>query len=303
VLIFSGLGLLIIVVLALLGPATGNVFRNIYANAPSTYPRASADNHTAAEVRATPVSVMKSSGVLASPFRANRLIIKNAELNLLAADIDRAVDQIINIAVSSGGYVIGERTWTQNDLKYAAVTIGVPSDQFEIVQRQVRAVAARVLSATSSGQDVSDEYVDLEARQRNLEATAARIREFLRQASDAEQALSVNSKLTEVESELEQIKGRMTYLRDRSAYSMMTINLEPQPPAAIPTPTATPMGWQPEKTFTAATGALSAVLQGLGDAAIWLAAFVAPLAVPVSLAVVAVLWLRRRHAKRVMRNA
>lgn len=298
--IIIGVGLLVLVVGAVLGPATGNVFSNIYANAGPYRPPI--ESKPASEVRPTPLSVAKSSGMLASPYRANRLIIKNGEMNLRVADTDQAVDRIVAIAVNRGGYVIGNRSWLQDNFKYAALTIGVPSDQFEVVQRQVRAVSVQALSDTSSGQDVSDEYVDLQARQTNLEATAARIREFLDQAKDTEQALLVNAKLTEVEAELEQIKGRMAYLKDRSAYSTMTINLEPQRPTPTPTPTATPAAWLPEKTFNAATGALSNVLQGLGDAVIWLVAFVAPLAIPVALAVFGASWLRRKREKRVVHH-
>ena len=297
--IIIGLAMLVVIVLALLGPAVGNVFSNIYTNVITT-PYSAAANNTAAGAPATPVPLAHSSGVLASPYRANRLIIKNAELSLLAADVDRAVDQITSIAVDNGGYVIDERTWSQNDLKSATIKIGVPSEQYEVVWREVQAVGARVLSATSSGQDVSDEYVDLEAQQRNLEATAARIREFLGQAKDAEQALNVNAKLSEVEAQLEQIKGRLAFLKDRSAYSTMTINLQPQPPPPTPTPTATPAAWQPEKTFGAATGALNDVLRGVGDIAIWLIAFVAPLAIPVALVAWGMIWLRQRRMKRAL---
>ncbi|CAG0929372.1 hypothetical protein TFLX_01285 [Thermoflexales bacterium] len=300
--IIIGVGLLVLVVGAVLGPATGNIFSNIYANVPGSYPQPAAGSKASTEASATPASVVNSSGVLASPYRANRLIIKNGEMNLRVADTDQAVDRIVAIAVNSGGYVIGNRSWLQDNFKYAALTIGVPSDQFEVVQRQVRAVSVQALSDTSSGQDVSDEYVDLQARQTNLEATAARIREFLDQAKDTEQALLVNAKLTEVEAELEQIKGRMAYLKDRSAYSTMTINLEPQWPTPTPTPTATPAAWLPEKTFNAATGALSNVLQGLGDAVIWLVAFAAPLAIPVALVAFGVSWLWRKREKRVVHH-
>ncbi len=297
-----GLGMIALVIGAVLGPATGNVFSNIYANVIIPTPDPSAKNGASGGAQATPASMAHSSGVLASPYRANRLIIKNGEMNLLVADTDRAVDQIVAIAVDSGGYVIGSRSWLQDNSKYATLTIGVPSDQFETVQRQVRAVGVQALSDTSSGQDVSDEYVDLQARQANLEATAARIREFLGQAKDAEQALLVNAKLTEVEAELEQIKGRMAYLKDRSAYSTMTINLEPRRPTSTPTPTATPPAWQPEKTYAAATGALSGVLRGAGDVAIWLIAFVAPLAIPAALVVSGMIWLRQRRVKRAIRT-
>ena len=222
-------------------------------------------------------------GVSASPYRANRLIIKNGEMSLRVVNVDRSIDQVTDIAVTSGGYVVSSRTWTQDDLKFATLTLGVPVDQFEAVQRQLRAIAVDVLSDTAAGQDVSDEYVDLQSRLTNLEATAARIREFLAQATKVEEALAVNSKLTEVEGEIEQVKGRMNYLKDRSAFSTMAVNLEQQPPEATPTPTPTPAAWMPEKTFNAAAGTLGNVLRAFGDLVIWFGVVIAPFAVPVAI--------------------
>ena len=232
-----------------------------------------------------PVALLNTSA--RAPYRSQRLIIKNGEMNLIVADTDRALDQITSVAVEAGGYVIGSRSWQQDTLKYAALTIGVPVDQFEAVQRRLRGLAAQVVSDTASGQDVSDEYVDLQSRVTNLEATAARIREFLKQAADAEQALAVNGKLTEVEAELEQVKGRMAYLQDRSAYSTLTINLEPQratptpTPNPSPTPTATPDVWQPDRTLAAAGDRLDRMLRGFGDLAIWFGVTILPFAAPV----------------------
>jgi len=62
----------------------------------------------------------------------------------------------------------------------------VPVDQFETVQRRMRALAVQVLNDTASGQGVRTEYVDTQSRATHLEATAARIREFLKQAQDVD---------------------------------------------------------------------------------------------------------------------
>lgn len=146
---------------------------------------------------------------------------------------------------------------------------------------------------------MSDEYVDLQSRVTNLEATAARIREFLKQATDVEQALAVNGKLTEVEAELEQMKGRMAYLTDRSAYSTLTINLEPQrptptaTPTLMPTPTATPDVWQPDRTLAVAGTRLDRILRGFGDLAIWFGVTILPFAAPVMI-VGGLSWRARR---------
>jgi hypothetical protein len=226
------------------------------------------------------------------------MIIKNGEMNLLVADTDRAIDQVTGIAVDNGGYVVSSKSWTQDELKYAALTMGVPSDQFEATQRRLRAIAVDVLSDTASGQDVSDEYVDQQSRLTNLEATQARIREFLNQAKNVDEALQVNARLTEVEAEIEQVKGRMQYLKDRSAFSTLTINLEPQRPTPTPTPTATPVGWRPEQTFNQAAGTLTGLLRSLGDLLIWLGVVVAPFAVLALIIWAIVVRARRKNVKR-----
>lgn len=306
-LIVCGIALVLVVTMAVLGPATGNIFSNIYSAAPANYHPA--DNYAAQSPVAapapsappTPAGLMAISHA-AAPYRSQQFIIKNGEMSLIVADTDRAVDQITSAAVEAGGYIIGSRAWLQADLKYAAITLGVPVDQFEAVQRRVRGLAVRVVNDTASGQDVSAEYVDLQARVTNLEATAARIREFLQQATDAEQALAVNGKLTEVEAELEQVKGRMAYLKDRAAYSTLTITLEPQAPTPTPTPvpsptpTATPDVWQPDRTLAAAGTRLDQMVRGLGDLAIWLGITILPFATPV-LIVGGLGWRsRRKHA-------
>ena len=253
------------------------------------------------EPGAVEVASAEKSGlgnVSASPYRANRLIIKNGEMNLLVANTDRAIDQVTDIAVNSGGYIVSSRTWFDGEFKFATLTMGVPVDQFEAVQRQLRAIAVTVLSDTASGQDVSEEYVDLQSRLTNLEATAARVREFLAQAKTVEEALKVNAQLSELESEIEQVKGRMNYLKDRAAFSTIVVNLEPQRPTPTPTPTPTPAAWVPGKTVEAATSTLGSLLRTLGDMLIWLVVVVGPFAVPAAIVGVIVVRGRRKNVKR-----
>ena len=128
-------------------------------------------------------------------YRVNRMIIKNAELGLLVADTDRAIDQVTQIATDSFGYILTSRTWYEDDFKYATITMGVPSEEFENTLRRLRGMALRVLDENASGTDVTDEFVDLESRLRNLEATETRIRSFLDKAETVEEALQVNQEL------------------------------------------------------------------------------------------------------------
>ncbi len=256
---------------------------------------------------AKPGAVSQSgvSDISTSPYRTSQMIIKNGEMNLLVADVDVALDRATAIAVELGGYLLNGKSWMQDGWKYSSLTVGVPVDQFETAQRRMRALAVQVLNDTASGQDVSTEFTDVQSRVVNLEATAARIREFLKQAKDVSEALTVNAKLAEIEAEIEQAKGRMNFLRDRAAYSTLTVNLEPQRPTPTPTPTPTatpipptpmPNVWRPDKTFNAASDVLMGLVRAIGDAVIWLCVVVAPFALPVI--IIWTLWRRAQRAQR-----
>ena len=199
--------------------------------------------------------------------------------------------------MNSGGYVVSSKTWNNGDAKSATLTMGVPSDQFEAVQRQLRALAVKVESDTSSGQDVSDEYVDLQSRLTNLEATAARIREFLDKATKVSDALEVNQQLSDVEGQIEQIKGRMQYLKDRSAFSTMVVNFEPQ------RPTPAPEAWQPGKTIEKAADSAGGLLRNLVDAAIWLIVAYGPIVIPLAIVLALVVRTQRKRSKHGPGNA
>ncbi len=273
---------------------------------PQAMPTAAPAMPTAAPSGGAPAP---SSGVQASPFRQTRLIIKNGEMTLLVADTDRALDQATSVAVDTGGYIVASKTWLEDGFKHAQMTMGVPVDQFEVAQRRLRGLAVQVLNDTASGQDVSDEYVDLQSRLNNQEATAARIREFLKDSKTVEEALKVNAQLTEVENEIEQIKGRMNFLKDRSAFSTLVVTLEPQRPTPTPTstptptPTPTPAYWQPGKTVEAAGDTLGGLLRGLIDALIWLGIVVLPFVIPVLALIAIVMYFNRRRKKPIAKAA
>jgi len=249
-----------------------------------------------------------STGVQASPYQQGRLIIKNGEMTLLVADTDRALDQATSVATDTGGYIVASRTWLENGFKHAQMTMGVPVDQFEVAQRRLRGLAVEVQNDTASGQDVSDEFVDLQSRLNNQEATAARIRDFLKDAKTVEEALQVNAQLTDVENEIEQIKGRMQFLKDRSAFSTLVVTLNPQLPTPTPTltptptPTPTPKYWQPGKTVEAAGDTLGGLLRGLIDAVLYFGIVLLPFILPVLAIIAMVVYFNRRRKKKTVKS-
>ena len=235
----------------------------------------------------------------------NRKIIKNADIRLLVKDTDVAIDRTTQTIGDLGGYIISSRVWYQdyygNNLKYATMTLGVPVDQFERTLTRLRDLAIRVLDENASGEDVTDQYVDLQSELQNLEATRARSQEFLKDAKTVDEALRINQELSNIESQIEQIKGRMNYLADRAAFSTITINFEPELPILTPTPTptiaptntprptATLVPWKPGETFTDAQRTVTVAYRGIFDFLIWLVVVVLPILLPPAI-VIWILW-------------
>lgn len=249
--------------------------------------------------------IVDSSGENIVVQNSDRKIIKNADIRLLVQDTDVAISRTTQIMTDLGGYIVSSRAWYQdyfgNNLKYATITIGVPVDQFERALQRFRDLSIRVLDENASGEDVTDQYVDLESQLRNLEATRARIQEFLADAKTVDEALRINQELANIEAQIEQIKGRMNYLADRSTFSTITVNFEPELPILTPTPTptiaptntprptATLEPWKPGETFGEAKQTVTVAYRGIFEFLIWLVVVVLPVLLPPVL-IVWLLW-------------
>jgi Domain of unknown function (DUF4349) len=235
--------------------------------------------------------------------RVQRMIIKNAELELLVKDTDVALDGVTVTASEYGGYIVSSHTWYEEGFKFATVRLGVPVIEFENVLRRLRGLALKVTSEVASGEDVTDQYVDLQSRLTNLKATQDRIREFLDKAQTVEEALKVNKQLSEVEAQIEEIQGQMNYMKDRAAFSTINVQLNPErptptpTPTSTPTPTPTPVAWRPGETFQDASDVLTSILKGLGNLLIWVLVVLGPFLVPLLLIIWLIVWLRRRKTR------
>lgn len=210
-----------------------------------------------------------------------RMVIKDAELELLVENTNHAIDQVTQLAADYGGYLLSSSSWFDGEFMYATIRMAVPSQDFETALTNLRHFGVKVVKETSSGQDVSAEYTDLQSRLTNLEATAARVREFLNEAKTVEESLKVNQQLSDLEVQIEQIKGQMNYYEGRTAFSTITVNLVPQRPTPTPSPTATPTpkpSWNPGKTVSKATNVLSTLLRATVELLIWMIIVFGPFA-------------------------
>lgn len=259
-----------------------------------------AGNQALPSIYATAMPPQDSApGALASM----HMIIKNAEIKLLVTDTDIAIDRATQVVGDAGGYIVSSRVWSQphydgKNYKYAAITIGIPVQEFEHTLSRLRGLSVQVLDETASGEDVTNQFVDLQSQLTNLEATRERIKMFLDSAKTVDEALRINQELSVIESQIEQIKGQMNYLEDRSAYSTITINLEPELPELEPVVTPTPNPWNPGETFNNAKETVTFAYQGIVNFLIWFFVVLIPILAPPALIIWGVWKLLTRRSRK-----
>lgn len=214
------------------------------------------------------------------PVSQERLVIRNANLTMVVTDPTASVEAISKMAEDMGGFVVSsylyESAYGNGDLTatQGTITVRVPADQLDLALDTIKAAAIEVRSENISGEDVTQQYVDLESRLRNLEAAEEQLQEIMGSATTTEDVMMVYNQLVSVRGEIETVKGQMQYFEQSARLSAITIELIPDA-AAQPLQIA---GWRPEGTAKAAVEALIQALQFIAEAGIWAVICVLPIA-------------------------
>jgi hypothetical protein len=230
-----------------------------------------------------------------------RMVISTAQLSLIVEDVELTLPQVNDLVRRMEGYIVQSSSYrTYSDRLAATVTLRVPAARFEEALAALRALAGKVQSETISGEDVTDQYVNLEARLKALEATETELLALLSEVRQSEgnaeekaQAiLSIYNQLTNVRTQIEQIQGQMNYLSQMSAMATITVELQPREPEI--TQPVVEEGYDPGRTLSRAARSLVQVLQGLLNAVIWFAIVLLPILVILAAPILLVVWLIRR---------
>jgi hypothetical protein len=190
-------------------------------------------------------SMVAASSTQAAAQAAERKIIRNAEITMEVDAPDEGQRKIATIAERYGGFVVISESSQSDAAKSQAapaavvnIVVRVPAQKFEAAIEEIRGVAGsggRVLHDKRSGQDVTEEYIDLEARVRTKRALEAQFLEIMKQARKVSDALEVQTQLADVRTEIEQIEGRRRFLENQSALSTITVSLRTPTPVVAAT--------------------------------------------------------------------
>ena len=233
----------------------------------------------------------------AAPLQAlppvNRMVIKNGSLSVSVDDPEASLGQVDQLVKAEQGTITSQTIRTQDDKTFVNMVIQVPPDNFEETLaklRDLRARGTRVLNDTVSSQDITEQYVDLEAQYRNLQATRDAYQKLLDKVTAVSDIISLTREVANIQTQMDQIKGRQNLLAQKSAIS--TINLSLSPVGASPLPNPRPLP-KPVQAAQDAWQALLAGLQGFAVVLIWMG-----ILLPIPAIALALGWVVYRRATR-----
>lgn len=212
-------------------------------------------------------------------------VIKTAQVRI---EVERdgfrdAVQDAIAAARTHGGFVISTRIDGEGS-RSGSVVIRVPAERFERALDDVHALG-EVEDELVSGQDVTEEFIDLEARLRHFQAQEAVLLDLMNRAVTVTDTIRVQHELQNIQLEIERLRGRLRFLRDQTDFSTIDVMLEESGAAPAPKNALTRAWDRARETFLA-------VVSGT----IIAAGFVVPVAVMLGIAYLAFRALRPRFS-------
>jgi hypothetical protein len=194
------------------------------------------------------------------------LIVRNGQMVLEVADIDKAVAAAGAAVVGLGGYVSDSNRSGVDEYITASVTYRLPVSKWDDALKAIHGVGNKVLSEQTGSTDVTMQAIDLEARISNLKSTESALQAIMLRATDITDVIAVQSQLSQVQGEIESLTAQFNRIKDQAAMSTLAVVFQ------LPSQTITTQAtneWTLGGQIDQALAALVRVAQGLATIGIW----------------------------------
>jgi len=233
----------------------------------------------------------------------DRLVIMNADLTIVIPDPQAKLQAISQMAVNLGGFVVTmnmDQTTMQNGqtAPEGSISVRIPSGKLNDALNQIMADAVEVRNKSQTGQDVTQQYVDLQSQLDALQAAETQLTTIMANATKTQDVLDVFSQLESYRQQIDVIKGQMQYYQQASTYSLINVTL-------IAEKTIQPIeigGWKPEGVARDAIQSLIKFWQGFVNFLINLFLLVLPILIttlgPIALIIWGIIALVKHNRKK-----
>jgi len=179
---------------------------------------------------AVPVPAPASASGTGSGTVIDTKIIKTAYITIEVKDVAGSVDTLKNMVTAKGGYLSSSSVSKgYNDRLSGTVVLRIPEAEFENTLAGVKAIGI-VKSVSTQGEDVTEEYVDIQAQKTSYQNQLAQYNELMKKAVKVSDVIEIQQQIDQIQTNLNRLEGRLKYLNSRIDMSTITVTLqEPEP--------------------------------------------------------------------------
>ena len=153
----------------------------------------------------------------------NRKIIKNGNIRFKTADINKTKSLVLLTVQELNGYISKDNIYDYSDYLEHQLTIRVPAEKFDLLLKNISESVQKLDSKNVDVLDVTAEYIDIDARIKTKKELQNKYIELLKRATNVEEILSIEKEIGNLQTEIETVEGRMRYLKDKIAFSTLTV--------------------------------------------------------------------------------
>lgn len=264
-----------------------NFFSSLSNNSSSSLFVSTADSiSTVGELNLLTSNSRSSKGLIAPSESIDRLIIQDTSLSLQVKDVIKTIAEIEESAKSFGGFLINSNLSKPESAASGNISIRIPEEKRKEALNSFKNMAVKVVSESVFGNDVTDQYVDIESRLDVLNKTKIKYEEILQKAEKVTDLLAVQQQLTNLQSQIDSLKGQQKYYEQSAKLSKIVIYLSTD---ELALPYAPTNEWRPMVIFKEAVRSLIQTFRGLGSMIIWIAVYLV-----IIIPVILIIWFIKR---------
>ncbi len=215
--------------------------------------------------------IMPVSETAPSPEVKDRMVAEESNISMVVDNVRQEVDRIISYIEQKGGYMVSSSISQPQEAPFATLVVRVPSNELRSTLEHLRDLAVKVTSENLKGWDVTDKYVDLEARLKTLYKTKTKFEEIMDEAVKIDDILRVQRELISLQQQIDNLKGQQEYLKKTAENAKLTAYFSTDEWSLPYTPEKP--SFRPKVIFKQAVRSLVLSLRSAAKAGIWLAVY------------------------------
>ncbi|EZH65544.1 hypothetical protein DH09_18150 [Bacillaceae bacterium JMAK1] len=243
------------------------------------------------EEEALDMEVEETDQTESSVETSERMVVQNGHLEVVVEAFDDMMYEIESTVMNLDGYVVETSVQgSEEGERSGSLLVRIPEDDFQSFMDEVVSTSTELVHRSTYGNDVTEEYIDLESRLRSQEVVEERLVTFLEAAENTEDLLTISDDLANVQQEIETIEGRMNYLDNQVDFATINLYIYEQSSTALQDQSTLNTWQNATNLFTGTINALLSVVSFIVVTVVGLS----PVLVPASIGIIVWFWLYKR---------